>query len=119
MTDPELPAKPEAAKTFEIDVEPTVARRFARRLAEARALQTRVELLAGALAYRLFVLLLPSTLLFVSGLGVYAGAVDESPSTVAKDAGLQGLIASQVASAASSGARWLVFIVMVPAVLYA
>src|SRR5438045_284094 len=41
--DPELPAKPEAAKTFEIDVEPTVAGRFARRLAEARALRTRVE----------------------------------------------------------------------------
>src|SRR3954470_13073017 len=42
MTDPELPAKPEAAKTFEIDVEPTVAGRFARRLAEGRALRTRV-----------------------------------------------------------------------------
>src|SRR4051794_37911678 len=40
-------------------------------------------LLAGALAYRLFVLLLPTSLLLVSGLGLYAGAVDESPSTVA------------------------------------
>ena len=35
-------------------------------------------LLAGALAYRLFVLLLPTALLFVSGLGLYAGAADES-----------------------------------------
>src|SRR5262249_40510871 len=33
--------------------------------------------------------------------------------------GLHGLIASQVAATASSGARWLVFIVMLPAVLYA
>src|SRR6476661_7805357 len=76
-------------------------------------------LLAGALAYRLFVLLLPSSLLFVSGLGLYADTVDKSPSTVAKEAGLHGLIASQVASTASSGARWLVFIAMVPVVLYA
>ena len=38
---------------------------------------------------------------------------------VAKEAGLHGLIASQVAAAASSSARWLVFVVMVPAVLYA
>ena len=73
-------------------------------------------LLAGALAYRLFVLLLPSALLFVSGLGLYADTVDKSPSTVAKEAGLHGLIASQVASTASSSARWIVFIVMVPAV---
>jgi membrane protein len=76
-------------------------------------------LLAGALAYRLFVLLLPSALLFVSGLGLYAGAADKSTSEAAKEAGLHGLIASEVASASSGGARWLVFIVMVPAVLYA
>ena len=76
-------------------------------------------LLAGALAYRLFVLLLPSALLFVSGLGLYAGVADKSSSSVAKEAGLHGLIASQVAETASSGARWLVFLVMVPAVAYA
>ena len=76
-------------------------------------------LLAGALAYRLFVLLLPSALLFVSGLGLYAGTVDKSPSAAAKEAGLHGLIASQVASTASGSARWLVFVLMVPAVLYA
>jgi len=76
-------------------------------------------LLAGALAYRLFVLLLPSALLCVSGLGLYAGAVDKSTSEAARDAGLHGLIASQVASASSSDARWLVFLLMVPAVLYA
>ena len=33
-------------------------------------------LLAGALAYRLFVLLLPTALLFVSGLGLYADAAE-------------------------------------------
>ena len=76
-------------------------------------------LLAGALAYRLFVLLLPSTLLLVSGLGLYAGVADQSPSQVSREVGLHGLIASQVADTASGRARWIVFLVMIPAVLYA
>jgi len=76
-------------------------------------------LLAGALAYRLFVLLLPSTLMLVSGLGLYAGTVDKSTTEVAKEAGLHGLIASQVAQTASGRARGVVFVLMLPAVLYA
>ena len=76
-------------------------------------------LLAGALAYRLFVLLLPSALLLVSGLGLYAGAADQSPSQVARESGLHGLIASEVAQSASSSARWIVFLVMIPVALYA
>jgi uncharacterized BrkB/YihY/UPF0761 family membrane protein len=76
-------------------------------------------LLAGALAYRLFVLLLPTALLFVSGLGLYADAADKSTNEAAKEAGLHGLIASQVASTSSDGAVWLVFLLLVPAVLYA
>ena len=56
---------------------------------------------------------------FVSGLGLYADAADKSTSEAAKEAGLHGLIASQVASTSSDGARWLVFILLVPAVLYA
>src|SRR5690349_4899857 len=76
-------------------------------------------LLAGALAYRLFVLLLPTVLLLVSGLGLYAGASDKSTAEVAREAGLSGLIASEVAASASGRARGLVFILMAPAVLYA
>jgi len=76
-------------------------------------------LLAGALAYRLFVLLLPTSLLLISGLGLYADSVDKSTSTVAKEAGLHGLIASEVSKAASGNARGFVFVVMIPAVLYA
>jgi uncharacterized BrkB/YihY/UPF0761 family membrane protein len=76
-------------------------------------------LLAGALAYRLFVLLLPTALLLVSGLGLYADSVDKSPSSVAKDAGLHGLIASEVASTASGRHRAVVFLLMIPAVVYA
>jgi uncharacterized BrkB/YihY/UPF0761 family membrane protein len=76
-------------------------------------------LLAGALAYRLFVFLLPTTLLLVSGLGLYAGTVDKSPGKVVQEAGLHGLFASEVSASASGRHRGLVFLVMVPAVLYA
>jgi uncharacterized BrkB/YihY/UPF0761 family membrane protein len=76
-------------------------------------------LLAGALAYRLFVLLIPSALLLVSGLGLYAGTADQSPVQIAQEVGLHGLIASEVADTASSGARGILFLAMVPAVLYA
>ena len=97
MADSRDPLEP---RPIEIEVEPTVARRLARWLERARILQARVDaaradhssidlgfsvverdssigggLLAGALAYRLFVLLLPSSLLLVSGLGLYAGSV--------------------------------------------
>lgn len=76
-------------------------------------------LLSGALAYRLFVLLLPAALLFVSGLGLYADAAHKSTRKAAEDAGLQGLIASQVATTASGGAHWAVFLVTIPIILYA
>ena len=127
-----------------MDVEPTAAGRLARWLQRGRLLRERIiaarerhasvdvgfavverdsdiggALLAGALAYRLFVLLLPTALLLVSGLGLYAGAADKSPTEVAEDAGLHGLIANEVASAASGRARGVVFLVMIPAVLYA
>jgi hypothetical protein len=57
--------------------------------------------------------------LFVSGLGLYADTADKSAGQVAKDAGLHGLIGSQVAATASDGSSWIVFILMLPAVLYA
>jgi len=144
MTERGAPDPRDEPQAVEIDLEPTVAGRLARWAERARILRARTEaartrhasvdlgfslierdsrigggLLAGALAYRLFVLLLPTALLFVSGLGLYAGTVDQSPTQVAKKAGLHGLIASQVATTASGRARWIVFILMVPAVLYA
>ncbi len=76
-------------------------------------------LIAGALAYRLFVVLLPASLLFVSGIGLYAGAIGKSTTKVAEESGLTGLVASEVAATASSGARWIVFVSMLPALLYA
>jgi uncharacterized BrkB/YihY/UPF0761 family membrane protein len=142
MADPKTPDRREP-RPLEIEVEPTVAGRLARSLERARILRAHVEaarahhasvdvgfdlverdaaigggLLAGALAYRLFVLLLPTSLLLVSGLGLYAGTVDKSPAKVAEEAGLHGLIASEVASAASGRARGVVFLLMIPIVLY-
>jgi uncharacterized BrkB/YihY/UPF0761 family membrane protein len=135
---------PRPRKPLEVEVEPTPAGRIARWTQRSRVVRDHVDvartrhssvdlgftvierdshvgggLLAGALAYRLFVLLLPTALLLVSGLGLYAGATDKSPGEVAKDAGLNGLIAGEVASAASGRGRGLVFVLMIPAVLYA
>ena len=68
-------------------------------------------LLAGALAYRFFILLLPLALVAVAGLGVAADAAHESPEEAAGSAGLAGLVSNSVASAASSSARWYALIV--------
>jgi uncharacterized BrkB/YihY/UPF0761 family membrane protein len=128
---------------LEVETRPTVAGRIARWLERARILREWVEaararhgfvdlgfdlierdstigggILAGALAYRLFAFLLPTALLLVSGLGLYAGTVDRSTSQVAKDAGLHGLVATEVAAAASGRARGLVFLLMLPVVAY-
>jgi uncharacterized BrkB/YihY/UPF0761 family membrane protein len=129
---------------MEIEVEPTVAGRVARWLERARILRGHVEaarerhatvdlgfhlverdsemgggLLAGALAYRLFVLLLPTALLLVSGLGIVADTVDKSTTKLAQESGLHGLIASEVATAAAGKHRGVVFVLTIPVVVYA
>jgi membrane protein len=143
MTDPDAPEQ-RRPTPLEVDAAPPVVGRLAAWLEHTRVARGRLEasrgryssldfgfglveldasigggLLAGALAYRLFVLLLPTALLLVSGIGLYADAADKSTQQVAKQAGLQGLIASQVASSAAGGGRWLVFIVTLPVALYA
>src|SRR4029453_13874008 len=77
------------------------------------------SLLAGALAYRLFVFLLPFAVFAVVGLGIYADATDRSTADVAGEIGMTRIIATQVASAASDSARWWVLIVSVPILAYA
>jgi len=139
----DAPDRRERAR-LEVEVEPTVAGRVARWAERARIIRVHADaararhssvdfgfvlverdssigggLLAGALAYRLFVLLLPTALLLVSALGLYSSSVDKSPGEVARDAGLHGLIGSEVAQAASGRSRGVVFVLMIPAVLYA
>jgi uncharacterized BrkB/YihY/UPF0761 family membrane protein len=77
------------------------------------------SLLAGALAYRLFVFLLPFAVFVVVGLGLYAGATDQSTAEVAGEIGMTRIIATQVSSAASDSARWWVLVVSVPVLAYA
>jgi membrane protein len=76
-------------------------------------------IIAGALAYRLFIWLLPLALVAVAGLGIAADASSQSPEEAANSAGLAALVSSSVASAAKSSTRWYALIVGIPVLLYA
>jgi uncharacterized BrkB/YihY/UPF0761 family membrane protein len=71
-------------------------------------------IIAGALAYRFFIWLLPFALVLVAGLGLAAGAASVSPQSAAKSLGLAGLVSNSVASAAKGSARWYALIVGIP-----
>jgi uncharacterized BrkB/YihY/UPF0761 family membrane protein len=77
------------------------------------------SLLAGALAYRLFVFLLPFAVFLVVGLGVFADATDQSTAAVASDLGLTQIVAREIAGAANDSARWWVLIASIPILAYA
>lgn len=77
------------------------------------------SLLAGALAYRLFVFLLPFAVFLVVGLGVYADATDQSTAEVAGDVGVTRIVAREIADAASDTARWWVLLASIPVLAYA
>ncbi len=76
-------------------------------------------IMAGALAYRLFIWLLPLALVLVAGLGIASSAESSSPQSIARSTGLTGLVSSSVASAADSSARWYALLVGIPILLYA
>lgn len=63
-------------------------------------------IIAGALAYRFFIWLLPLALVLVAGLGIAADTASETPEQAAESLGLAGLVSHSVASAANSTARW-------------
>jgi len=70
-------------------------------------------LLAGGLAFRLFLWLLPAALVAVSGLGIATGYSSESASQVARDAGLSAVVASTVAAgmaASQAGGVWVLLL---------
>ena len=60
------------------------------------------SVLAAAVAYRLFVWLLPLSLLLVSGLGVLASSRGESAADYAQDAGIGDVFADSIGAAADS-----------------
>ena len=135
---------PREPAPLELDVTPTLPGRIARWTAKARILRAQVEaarrrhrsldlayevveqdstigggMLGGALAYRLFVFLLPLALFLVAGIGVYADTTEQSPAEVVSHSGLTGLIAKEVSAAATSPARWAILIITLPVLVYA
>lgn len=76
-------------------------------------------IMAGALAYRLFIWSLPLALVLVAGLGIVSSAESSSPASIARSSGVTGLVSSSVASAAKSSTRWYAILVGIPLLLYA
>jgi uncharacterized BrkB/YihY/UPF0761 family membrane protein len=76
-------------------------------------------IIAGALAYRLFIWLLPVALIAVAGLGFAADASSESPDDAARSLGLEGLISSSIANAANSPNRWYALLIGIPVLIWA
>src|SRR4249919_33704 len=60
-------------------------------------------ILAGALAYRLFLFTLPLAFFLVSVLGLASDAANESPKEIARSVGMLGLVTSQVAATSKGG----------------
>ena len=76
-------------------------------------------IIAGALAYRFFIWLLPFALVLVAGLGIAADAASTSPDDAARTLGLAGLVSGSIASAAKSSSRWYALLVGIPILVYA
>lgn len=75
-------------------------------------------IVAGALAYRLFIWLLPLALVLVAGLGIAADSRSESPARAARSVGFAGLVSHSVADAAESPARWYALLVGLTALVF-
>jgi len=76
------------------------------------------EIIAGALAYRIFIWLLPLALVAVAGLGFAASASSESTKETVRSLGITGLVSNSVATAAEGHARWYALLVGVPLLVY-
>jgi len=76
-------------------------------------------IMAGALAYRLFIWLLPAALVAVVGLGIVSDASSETPEHAADGVGLGGLVSSSVANAAEGSNRWYALLIGIPLLLWA
>jgi uncharacterized BrkB/YihY/UPF0761 family membrane protein len=76
-------------------------------------------IIAGALAYRLFIWLLPLALVAVAGLGIAADASSDSPRHTAGSVGLEGFVTSSIAHAADSPNRWYAILIGIPILVWA
>jgi uncharacterized BrkB/YihY/UPF0761 family membrane protein len=75
-------------------------------------------IIAGALAYRLFIWLLPLGLVAVVGLGIAADASSESPQKTASEIGLLGLVTTSIAEASESTNRYYALAIGIPILIY-
>jgi uncharacterized BrkB/YihY/UPF0761 family membrane protein len=76
------------------------------------------SILAGALAYRLFLWLLPYVLVLIAALGVAADTADETPEQTAEAVGLSGLVSTSIAQSATSSGRWYALLIGVPVLFW-
>lgn len=76
-------------------------------------------ILAGALAYRLFIYLLPLVLVMIVGLGVAADATHTTPEKASRSIGLAGLAVGSITSAAKSSTRWYALLIGIPVLVLA
>ena len=76
-------------------------------------------IIAGALAFRLFIWMLPMALVAVAGLGIASRAESESPERAAHSVGLGGLVSSSVAHASEGKSWWYALLVGIPVLLIA
>ena len=76
-------------------------------------------IIAAALAYRLFIWLLPLALVLVGGLGIAADAAHETPGEAAESLGLGGLVSNSVATAANGSGRWYALAIGIPVLVFA
>ena len=76
-------------------------------------------IMAGALAYQLFIWLLPLALVLIAGLGLAADTADVEPDDAARELGLAGLVTNSVAGSAKSSARWYALLVGIPILVWA
>ncbi|MDX6656860.1 MAG: rane protein [Solirubrobacteraceae bacterium] len=76
-------------------------------------------IMAGALAYRLFIWLLPAALVAIAGLGYAAAAASVDPKDAAQSLGLAGIVSSSVAGSAQSSSRAYALLVGLPILLVA
>ena len=75
------------------------------------------SVLGAALAYRLFIWLLPLALILVLGLGLAADQSDQDPAGIVHDAGITGFIARSIAGSAEHAHGWGSAIALVTALV--
>jgi membrane protein len=75
------------------------------------------SVLGAALAYRLFIWLLPLAFILVVGLGIVADTSDQNAGSLVKDAGLTGFIAGSIASSANRTHGWAAVVGLISALV--